>query len=319
MNLSGNVKAANTLAFTNCIRCIVQFIEFQTYVSLTSKGPLKASTGLYITPDDNYKPSSLAICNNNDMKLLCLIVALLSYQDLGVECQGSIPVKKCETFNDCPNYQRCCEGTCVYYWDKKCPCEENQDCAFLYGNGIPYEKLICCEDGTCKKSIKDCPQPNLDCKTDLDCPKGMICCNGKCVKAEDCPCKTDQDCPKGEQCCWYNGEKHGICQEDCPCKCKSDFDCQKGTICCQGKCLAPEDCEDKPCKSYKDCPKGTRCCNGTCVNPKKCPCKEDPDCTFTWINPLGWGQSVKWECCADGICKPKCKSIVTKPPSDVRG
>lgn len=123
-----------------------------------------------------------------------------------------------------------------------------------------------------------------DCKSNDDCLKGQVCCEGadkkkSCKTGTKCDdkcagttaCTKATDCSSGEEC------KSGCCATVASGqKCKKHLDCPKGNDCIPSgsakKCLA---CA-LPCVSVTDCTGAKEECeNGCCRLPS---CKADADC-----------------------------------------
>ncbi|MBW2704226.1 MAG: putative metal-binding motif-containing protein [Deltaproteobacteria bacterium] len=216
----------------------------------------------------------------------------------------------CANDSDCPAGQACWDGVCsgdmFCQADSDCPAGTLCDaatgmcisaCADMDFDGFctpadcddqnpsinPAMAEICFDglDNNCDGQIdENCD--HLSCATNVDCPAGQVCINGRCNG--DWACQADSDCPLGQFCdaatatCRVNCEDldgDGACvpfdcddsdpdispgapelcdeidndcdgqiDEDCGTGCNADFDCAQGEVCVAGLCIAACDTDE---------------------------------------------------------------------------
>ncbi len=103
--------------------------------------------------------------------------------------------------------------------------------------------------------------PNDPCRTDEQCPRGLVCIDGGCVPAPERMCEP---LPEGQVCC------QGGCQGGAPiveARCgdgQTMASCPRGSQqCAESVCLAPP----PECRFASDCGAGQLCREGQCVTP----------------------------------------------------
>lgn len=194
----------------------------------------------------------------------------------------------CRTNLDCPDYEKCFDGTCAM-------CAQDSDC----GRGF-----VCSYAGVCLPNR----EKYIACTQASECGPGETCIEGKCasfcltstecgiwnmngdaltcarsvavpagVCLEDRACETDDQCNGGYEC--YQRR----CQKII---CRSDADCGAKSVCHEGTCYGVE------CMSDGDCRDGEVCRNRQCTDE----CKSADDCNDA--------------ACIDGGCEKKCKMTV---------
>ena len=204
----------------------------------------------------------------------------------GLDCQSgkcvkaSLPIYCCDK-PGCPEGEaclipsgqrsKCTKGPiCVTH----CDCQQGMAC--YQGQCTKAgQPIYCCEKKGCPSgsycykrngSSSTCPgssgSPNK-CKHTCDCPAGLICLNGTCLKSSYptyCCDKKGADCPSGKSCQWRVGG-YGNCP---PTKtaCKGACDCKFGEICYNGACVKSQSRVYCCTRDKAICPKG-----GTCDDP----------------------------------------------------
>jgi len=88
-----------------------------------------------------------------------------------------IPIRTCETVDDCGNDQVCEDNRCVH----EDACEADADCSD--GEG--------CRNTLCAPAL---------CGGDGDCPEDLVCIQGQCAMEGTGTCATEPDCELGETC-----------------------------------------------------------------------------------------------------------------------
>ncbi len=261
---------------------------------------------------------------------------------------------KCKVDCDCPQGQRCSRGRCIvsitpaYCCDKPgcpprqrctnskgvpgfCPikkCTKNSDCGMPYcstgflrgcnqytpqcvrGSCQVYKRTISgtyCDSttGICKKNV---------CKNNCDCPQGMGCRNGRCVRSSTpVYCCTKPNCPAGRR-CYYPDGKRGTCQIIKACKTNADCgkpSCRSNIFTRTCTQITPL-CQNGRCSTQTKTVQNATCnrITGLCV-PRSGRCKTNADCgkpscrssiftrTCTQITPL----------CQNGRCSTQTKTV----------
>lgn len=117
-----------------------------------------------------------------------------------------------------------------------------------------------------------------ECSTAADCPEGMACQGGDCVRMS---CETTEDCPLGSIC------SDGSCWRGC----RSHHECGLDQLCKAGSCTERTGCTTcRTCRQAEDCgPSGDYLCmdiDGDGTNRCTRFCMSDADCD---------GDSVCWD------------------------
>lgn len=204
----------------------------------------------------------------------------------GFVCQfGKCAPDKCKFTSDCPAGQKCLLGECLPNGVPVSQCQQNEQCGpkkqCLAGICIPAQ---CSQDAECNGNAS-CfkgfcipliggvvPIPQIDCKSDADCPPlkilnqtlEMQCGAGVCLPKKvggfTLPdlCTVDSDCGAGSHCLL------AICAPE---QCKTAAQCEADQACTFGLCTAKDQPLPQPgqCKTKADCPNGGSCIATACV------------------------------------------------------
>lgn len=202
------------------------------------------------------------------------VACLGEWQCVQGQCQYKCQEQAgCYSDNDCPAGQHCSvsDGDCKT--DPNCPM-----CAVCYGECVPdkcvqsgcsgevcstqtvftpcvWQDWFAClkftkcgnfgPNNTCgfepNDAFLDCLAKFKPCKSDKDCPSGLVCLNGRCDKPVAVECTSDADCPDGYYCatetvcppcanenppCLMPCYLKGVCKPKGEIKgCQSDADC----------------------------------------------------------------------------------------------
>ena len=212
----------------------------------------------------------------------------------------------------CQKGQKVIDGVCA---DGGCP-QGLRDC----GDGI-CQDVACCTDSDCSflgLGSKKCIEGSCQCPKD----KGLIECDGKCVKGECCPLDDDPSCPTNETCvlykctCLNTKTTEGRCCPENLDACGTDCGCEDLRHCVDGSCECQygKDRNDDCCKEHQhlsedgycidDCDKGQVDCGNGCIPGVCCPdrpddCPENAECVKnTCACMSGWTDDGK--CCGKG-------------------
>lgn len=188
---------------------------------------------------------------------------------------GTGGAQPCEVDDDCQEFERCEDGTCVP------KCRRDRDCGLNKGlrcdettgrcvEGMPCDIDANCGEGYCNWRLRDCY-----CQEDQSMQQGDPPRHGVCWrKAKLCDlCELDTECGEDSRCVPYNyaGETMNVCLR------KYTGSCPQGTIAYQGDdpdliglCVPQyEDCADfRPCSTDDDCDQLNPVCDkrrGICV------------------------------------------------------
>ena len=161
--------------------------------------------------------------------------------------QGSCIKKKNDKTYLCGG--RKCEGVCI---DDVCNsavrCISDDDCSSdqmcdTTANDVAYKTCIkkpCFSEGGCGELIFK------KCRADEECPSGLVCKFGACLKGCSKKCKKCQ---------------HGTCTDNGK-RCPKEITCSFGQICFKGSCQMLQ------CYETEDCAGDKHCLNGKCIETK---------------------------------------------------
>eukprot|EP00897_Mesotaenium_endlicherianum_P007117 jgi/Mesen1/6433/ME000033S05721 len=275
-------------------------------------------------------------------------------QDASVCCTDGTCAKaatqcKCRRNDQCPS-RMCCSGNdtspgvCtaqrMVRGKQTCP-----DCGRQESLGIPCprEASLCCGDGTCARSVEQCP-----CTSQDDCPPST-CCTGNATSPGHCSSKVyvkgNRLCAKCARDLNTCPRKNSVCCSDGTCRkkaslcgCINDDDCGEG-LCCTGTEAKPGMCVQSAFENGKQvcagcgtfagrqllCPPDKKycCAHGHICSATlaTCPCEDNSECPHgsccTGSTTTALGEAVPGVCRSSPfqgsvqVC-PDCNSLANQ-------
>ncbi len=247
----------------------------------------------------------------------------------GVGCRVATPPTRatCRGDFECATGQTCTSAGCVTGCTTSSTCPQGWVCRIT----APATT------GLCLAPSETSPTPNPGaCRSNADCPAGVACVDGTCIRptcnsaTTSCACTTSAQCSGGQQCigglctapsdaCRFNSQcgSGRVCvNQQCRLACSATSPCPTGQRCdADGACI---DAPANECVRDTDCGTGRRCVNATCLT--RCAtnaecgtgryCNDGVCITDTRRQPFctSDAQCASGSRCLDGVCRRPCAS-----------
>jgi hypothetical protein len=213
----------------------------------------------------------------------------------GVGCRAATPPIRamCRGDFECATNQTCTTLGCVT------SCTTNNCPRGWVCRMIPNTST-----GQCLAPTEPIPTPTPGtCRSNADCPSGVMCSNGVCVRntcnptTSSCPCTDNTQCTSGQTCV---GGRCILTSDTC----RFNAQCGTGRVCVNQQCRVA-------CSATSPCPAGQTCnTEGVCVDRIANECTRDTECGVgrRCINATCFTScSTNTECgtgryCSDGVC-----------------
>jgi hypothetical protein len=201
----------------------------------------------------------------------------------------------CSTACDCSQGYFChqSEHVCMYMPERVTYCCEKPDCPAGHGCVHYSGALDFCP-----------PSGNIPCGHHCDCPQGMSCTLGKCIKGSSTVyCCDNLGCPK-EAACVKRAGSSAQCPDQAGWECIRPCDCMSQMNDCQDhKCIWSD--KVAYCCDLRGCKKGEACVRQDGISTSVCmSCQEDCDCPQGYMCAIDecLAMSITRYCCAKAGC-----------------